>query len=74
MLNRSSTFIHFWRFFPTTWLIEPPRLFDIGHFFLPTHYLNSTLIRDFRVIAGMFNGAIVDLAEKPYIPQKFLLQ
>ena len=22
----------------------------------------------------MFNGAIVDLAEKPYIPQKFLLQ
>ena len=49
MLNRNSTFIHFWRFFPTTWLIEPPRLFDFGHFFLPTHYQNSTLIRDFRV-------------------------
>ena len=48
MLNRNSTFIHFWRFFPTTWLIEPPRLFDFGHFFLPTHYQNSTLIRDFR--------------------------
>ena len=49
MLNRNSTFINFWRFFPSTWLIEPLRLFDFGHFFLPTHYLNSTLIRDFRV-------------------------
>ena len=49
MLNKNSTFIHFWRFFPTTWLIEPPHLFDFGHFFLPTHYLNSMLIRDFRV-------------------------
>ena len=26
------------------------------------------------IIEGMFNGAIVDLTEKPYIPQKFLLQ
>ena len=49
MLNRNSTFIHFWRFLPTTWLIEPPHLFDFGHFFLPVHYQNSTLIRDFRV-------------------------
>ena len=26
------------------------------------------------IIEGMFNGATVDLAEKPYIPQKILLQ
>ena len=26
------------------------------------------------IIEGMFNGAIVDLAEKPYIPQNILLQ
>ena len=26
------------------------------------------------IIEGMFNGAIVDLAEKPYIPKNFLLQ
>ena len=32
MLNRNSTVIHFWRFFPTTWLIEPPRLFDFDIF------------------------------------------
>ena len=38
MLNRNSTFIQFWKFFPTTRLIGPPRLFDFGHFFLPTHY------------------------------------
>ena len=31
---------------------------------------NSYLINNPR----MFNGAIVDLAEKPYIPQNFLLQ
>ena len=50
MVNRDSTFIHFWKFFPTTPLIEPPRLFDFGHFFLPTRYQNSMLIRDFRVM------------------------
>ena len=51
MVNRNSMFIQFWNFFPTTRLIGPPRLFDFGHFFLPsTRYWNSTLIRDFRVV------------------------
>ena len=38
MVNRNSTFIQFWKFVPTTWLIGPPRLFHFWHFFLPTHY------------------------------------
>ena len=36
----------------------------------PTHPPISYLINNPR----MFNGAILDLAEKPYIPQNFLLQ
>ena len=50
MVNRNFTFIQFWKLFPTPLLIGPPRLFHFGHFFLPTHYLNSTFIRDFSVL------------------------
>ena len=32
MVNRTSAFIKFWKFFPTPRLIGPPRLFDFGLF------------------------------------------
>ena len=67
MLNRNYTFFHFWRFLPTSWLIEALCLFDYGHFFLPTHYQNSMLIRNFRVVLysgvlslGVLVGAFLD--------------
>ena len=30
--KKNSTFIQFWKFFPTTRFLRPPRLFDNGHF------------------------------------------
>ena len=34
MVNRNSTLIQFWKFFPTTGLIGPPRLIDFGIFLI----------------------------------------
>jgi hypothetical protein len=41
MVNRNSTFIQFWKIFPTARLIGTPRLFDFGHIFSYLHVIRT---------------------------------